>query len=516
MRLPVLLICISSCAFGQIKCCFTTDAQKIVAYDSITRFANVSLWHGPENTVSEGGFYTDTGLTTLCADGQLIQGLKSGGNSKPSTHNLPFAGSLPSVATAKVWYKDLFNTVGPTYFNHGQWDKGMRVHNGPANTEYFETAGTFSSNKTHPIDIYKVIRYRPNTPDEGVNRMKPRNSTPATERVEEQDGFTPDIATANGSHLVYYVVNLIRTTVQADGSWTEYTNGVLLGSGSAGATAFSTNEWIWGTSSHAMDCDIMWTGVKWGIFSASEAAIIERNAAIVWPQTTPKYPFLTDAYQGDATVFNGTTNVWSWPSVAFIGGNGTQGTTLFMWFCFDSGDVTMFPNADVLENHLQIPPSVNISTIASTNSVTSIDIDGVLMCSPCGTFATSATATADAMVTTINAYQTAFTAQRKSTATIRFWPTGTGCNNYAVNDITIVGSGFSPTSLDAPRGATLDRDTYAVPGQIFDGHEGDNTIKIARMCKPCDSNGVCGEWQSSRWVPDNIAYLIGRYILNFA
>lgn len=504
MRIAFLFLLISNLAFGQLKCCFNTVTQRQAAWDAIAALAD--LGHGPVTTGGAGGYFKETTLTNQCVSGDVCLGLRSFGSNKPNIHNLPFAGTQSiTPSNGLLWFKDY--AVNPQYIDYGQFDKFLRFFNGPPNVAYYETnPGSVSPNITQPLDLIIGIRYYPHTPDEGVNRIKPMGSTVATEHLVVFDGYSPDITLANGVTLPYYTDCVLRVLVLGDNTWQVWVNGVSQGTGTG--VAFSTNEWIYGTNSHAMYCHIRYQIAKFGQFSTNDIATIYANSQTIWPWTKPSYPLITELYYGDNSTWDGTAKSWRagrGHTPVFSGGTGTAGTHKYVWYWFDSGDATLFPSGDgVLTNHRQIPASVNISTIAAGNSVSTISIDGVTLCSPCGTYATSATATADAIVTLVNGNQTQYLAERRTTATILFHPIGLGCNNYHTNAVTITASGFSPTKIDAPRSQDLVRTTYAVTGQVFDGHAGDNVMKVACIVYPFDSAGAAGEPLPTRWIPDNI------------
>lgn len=485
-------------------------AIRQAAWDAIVALADYG--HGVMSATSGGGgCYKETSVTNLCANGDECMGLKAFGNLQPTALKLIYKGNLAlTPSNALIWWKDFGNTtsLAPLYIDRGGGDKYLRMLNGPVNTSYYETdPGSISPNVVHPVDFIMAFRYVPHTPDEGVNRIKTLGSTVATERISAIDGYTPNLTTANGVTYNYYIDNILRVLVRADGTWQIWVNGVSKATGTGGT--FSTNEWIWGTSSHVQQCHMRYNLVKFGEFSSTDIASIYANSQTIWPWQKPSYPFLTEVYYGDNSTFDGTAKAWTvglGKTPVFTGGTGTAGTHKYLWYWFDSIDTTLFPSADgVLTNVRQIPCSANISTMVAGNSVTQMSIDGFNLMSGAVSFATSATATADAIVSNINANQTKFLAQRRATATILLHPKGVGCNAYATNAITITASGFSPTKLDAPRGITLSRPAYAVTGQVFDGHQGDNIMKVMWVVIPVDSNGVEGEALPSRAIPDNIA-----------
>ena len=143
--------------------------------------------------------------------------------------------------------------------------------------------------------------------------------------------------------------------------------------------------------------------------------------------------------------------------------------------------------------------------MSSGNSVTQISIDGFNLISGSVSWTTDLATTAAAIVSNINANQTAYFAKFAGTGTIQFHPQGVGCNAYHINAVTITGSGFSPTKLDAPRSQDFVRTTYAVNGQIFSGKEGTNAISVMGVCFPFDSIGTAGTPLISRDIHDNIA-----------
>lgn len=481
-----------------------SDVLKQAAWDTIALL--VDLGHGPVTTSGAGGYFKETTLVTQCIDGDVCLGLRSFGINKPNLHNLPFAGSQTITPTnGLVWFKDY--AVNPQFIDKGNWDKFLRFFNGPPNVAYYETnPGSVSPNILQPLDYIIGLRYIPHTPDEGVNRIKPMGSTTATEHLTIFDGYSPDIILANGVTLPYYIDCVLRVLLKANGNWEVWVNGVSQGTGTG--VAFSTNEWIYGTNSHAMYCHIRYQLAKFGEFSAGDISAIYANSQQIWPWTKPTYPFITELYWGDSTTWDGTAKSWRagrGKTTVFTGGNGIAGTHRYMWYYFQSTDSTLFPSVDgVLTNHRQVPSSVDVSAIAAGNSVTQISIDGFNLMSSSVTFATSATATADAIVTNINANQTKYLAQRRATGTILFHPIGLGCNNYSLNAVTITASGFSPTKIDAPRGQDLVRTSYATTGQIWDGIGGNNTTSVACIVYPFDSIGTPGEPIPTRWIPDNI------------
>jgi len=481
------------------------DVAKQTAWDTITAVAD--LGHGPANTSGDGGFFRDTSYTIPCTGNDECMGLKSFGINKPSTHNLPYSGNTTlGPSNAQTWFKDLGqSTLAPRYIDRGNWDRYLEIFNGPANVCYYETAGSFTA-KTQPIDFVIALRYLPQTPDEGTNRIKMINQ-PATQKLSAIDGWSPDITLANGVHYPFYEDCVVRVLVRVDNTWQVWINGVSAGSGTG--VSFSTTEWIWGTNSHVLGCHMRYNLVKFGEFTSGEIASIYSNSQIIWPwNTKPKFPYIQEIHYGDSSTFDSSAKTWTLgrgKTVVFSGGNGTAGTHLYAWYYYNTTDSTKFPVASPLDNHRQIPGSVNISTIASGNSVTQISIDGNNLMSGSVSFVTSATVTADAIVSNINAFQSRYVAERTSTATILLHPNGVGCNLYSAGVVTVTASGFTPTKIDMPRSASLNRTTYAVAGQIFNGHEGDGTTNVMRLTFPFDSQGTAGPPIPGGWIIDNIA-----------
>lgn len=482
----------------------TTPVDKQALWDEIAGLAD--LGHGPATTNGQGGFFKETTLTNQCASGDEIKGLRSFGINKPSTHNLPYAGNTSlTPANAKVWYKDLTSTnIAPRYINNGDWDVYMDIYNGPANVAYYETAGSFTA-KEEPLDFIIFGWYSPQTPDEGTNRIKLLNP-PATQKISAIDGWSPDITVANGVHYPFYENFAARVLVRSDKTWEVWINDVSVGTGTG--VDFSTTEWIWGTNSHALGLHLRANIVKFGVFTSDELETIYENSQVLWPwDEDPKFPFIKEIHYSDASVFNSTTNVWTpgaGKTVEFVGGTGVEGATKYMWYYYSVSDNTMFPVASPIDNHIQIPPSINISTITTGNSMTQITIDGANLMSAPVNYVTSATATADAIVSNVNAFQSTYVAARTATSTIVFYKVGVGSNLYALGDISTTTSGFTDTELDAPRGATLDRDTYAVAGQVFSGHEGDADVVVMRVTYPFDNAGTAGPPQATGYIIDNI------------
>lgn len=484
----------------------TTNVSKQAAFDAI--IATADLAHAVVQT-SDGqcGAYKETAGTNLCASGDEIKFLKSGGKNKPSTHNLPYAGNTSLTPTnAKVWFKDLTaNNIGPRYIDNGNWDRFAEIYNGPPNVCYFETAGSFTA-KTQPIDFIMGLVYLPQTADEGTNRIK-ATGAPATQKLEFIDGVTPDIVLANGNNYIPYQDNVVRMLIRADNTWEAWINGVLKGSGTG--RSFSTTEWIWGTNSHALGMHLRYNIAKFGEFTAGEINTIYTNSQLIWPWGQDvKFPYIKEIYYGDATNFDATLNQWTpgrGKTRAFVGGTGVEGATTNTWFIFDSSDPGRYPAADgVLTNHEKIPGSVNVTAIGPGDFVNQISVDGAPLMSGAVAYTTSVTATADLVVANINATQTSFEAVRTSTGTIRLYAVGLGCNNYALDAISFSVTGFTMTKVDPPRGATLDRDDYAVDGQVFDGKEGTGVIKISCVTDPVDNAGVHGPRQAMAWTLDNI------------
>lgn len=476
-----------------------------VLWDNIAALADYG--HGPVTTNAQGGFFKETTLVNQCANKDVCLGIRSLGNNKPNLHNLLFNGDQSITPTnGLLFFKD--EAVNPQFIDRGNFDKYIRFFNGPPNVGYYETnPGSISPNITHPIDFFMGLRYNPHTPDEGVNRIKPLGSTTALEHLTVFDGYSPDIILANGTSLPYYIDSLLHVKVNSDNTWQVWINGVSKGTGTG--VSFTTNEWIWGTNSHAMQSHIRFMIVKFGAggFSAGDVTTIETNSQAIWPWQKPSYPFITELYYGDSSTFDSATKSWQagrGKIRVFSGGNGIEGTHQYMWYYWRASDPLYTASDGVLTNHGQVPASVNISTIAGGNSVTQISMDGFNLMSAPVSFVTSASATADAVVTNVNANQTKYLAQRTSTATILLHPRGLGCNNYSLNAVTITVSGFTATKIDAPRGQTLVRTTYAAPGQIWDGIQGNNTTVVACITIPFDSAGTPGEMIPSRWIPDNI------------
>lgn len=488
------------------------DLAKQAAWDAIAAISD--LGHGVGVTTGgDGGCFRDIGLTSICTGNDECLGLKSFGINKPNTHNLGYLGNTSlTPSNALVWFKDLTqNTLAPRYIDRGNWDRYLECYNGPPNICYYETASSISPNKIQPIDFVLALRYLPQTADEGVNRIK-MIQQPATQKLSAIDGWSPAITLANGNHYPFYQDCVVRVLVRADNTWQVWINGVSLGTGTGGS--FLTNEWIWGTNSHVLGCHLRYNIVKFGEFTSGEIASIYLNSQIIWPwNVVPKFPYIQEIHYGDASTFDSTLKIWTpgrGKTVVFSGGSGVEGTSLHMWYCFSSTDSVLYPSADgVLTNHRPIPGTFNISTIASGNSLTQVSINTYtgslnLLSAPIS-FNTSATITADDIVTNINTNQNRFLARKTSTSTIQLYPIGLGCNNYATNAITLTASGFTPTKVDPPRGASLNRTTYAVAGQIFDGIAGNGTTKIMRVTLPVDSLGTAGPWIPTAWILDNIA-----------
>lgn len=455
-----------------------------------------------------GGAYKETAITNLCASGDECMGLKAFGSSKPTPSNLLFAGSTAlHPDNALVIWKDFgnVNNLAPLYINDGGWDRYLRFWNGPPNIQYLESNPGAFTVKVQPVDMYMLVRWIPQINDEGFGGIKVLTNN--TEKLSFIDSYTPDITLANGSAYNHYTDSLLRVQVKADNTWQVWINGVSKGTGSG--VAFSTTEEWWGTNSHVLGLHVRFRMWVYGAFSAGDVATIEANAQRIWPWTAkPTYPLLTELYYGDATTWDGSAKSWRMgrgKTVVFSGGNGVEGTHKFMWYYFEGGDATLFPSADgILTNIRQVPSSAFINTMASGNSLTQVSIDGTNLMSAPVTWTTDLATTAAAIVSNINAFQSGFLAVYKGTGTIQFHPKGVGCNAYHTNAVTVTGSGFTPTKLDAPRSQDLVRTTYAVNGQIWFGKEGTNAISVMGVCFPFDSAGTAGTPLISRDIKDNI------------
>lgn len=485
------------------------NAIKQAAWDAIAALADYG--HGVVQTTNgQGGVYKETALTNLCASGDECMGLKAFGANKPSPANLLYGGNLTLTPTSALcWWKDQGNitSLAPIYFDKGNWDRYLRMWNGPPNTSYYESnPGAFGA-KTQPVDMFMCVRWIPQINDEGFGGIKVLTNN--TEKLSFIDSYTPDITLANGVAYNHYVDTLLRIQVKADNTYQVWMNGVSVGTGSG--IAFSTTEEWWGTNSHVLGLHVRYRMWKYGAFSPTDVATIEANTQTIWPwNTKPSYPLLTELFYGDATVFNSTTKTWTLglgKTSVFSGGNGIEGTHKYDWWYYQGGDATLFPSADgVLTNIRKIPCSVNIVTMGAGNSVTMISIDGVNMMSSSVSWTTDLATTAAAIVSNINAFQSGYLARYSAgTGTIQFHPKGLGCNAYKTDAVTITGSGFSPTKIDAPRGKNLVRTTYAATGQIFDGIAGTNAIQIMGIAYPFDSIGTPGDPLPSRIINDNIA-----------
>lgn len=497
--LSILILLSLSCDAQYLFFKSPSDSYKQALWDEMVPLFH--LIHGAARTTDgQCGAYTETSGTTLCASGDEVKFLKSGGSNKPSTHNLPYAGNLSlTPATATVWFKDLTrDNIGPRYIDNGNWDKYLDFINGPAAAGYFETAGSFTAIE-EPIDIFIELWYPPQTPDEGVNRVK-MLTAPSTQKLSAIDGWSPAITVANGNHYPFYQNSLTRILVRTDKTWQVWINGVSVGTGTG--VDFSTTEWIWGTNSHVLGSHVRYMGYKLGEFTAGELNTIYTNTNLIWPSgdVDPSFPFIKEIHYGDASVWNGTNKTWEpgrGKTKEFVGGNGIEGATKYMWYWALASD-------DVIAVHYQIPASVDINGIGSGDIVTQIDMDGFNLMSAPVNYTTSVTATADLIVANIDANQTRYDAERTATGTILLHPIGVGCNLYTLNNVTTTETGFTAVDLDAPRGEFLDRDTYAVSGQVFNGHEGDNTRRTFRVTYPVDSNGLQGPPQATAIYIDNI------------
>lgn len=474
-----------------------SPVDKQVLWDQIAAIAD--LGHGPATTNGQGGFFKETTLTTQCASGDEIKGLRSFGINKPSTHNLPYAGNTSlTPGNGTVWSKDLtVINIGPRYIDNGNWDRYMEIYNGTANAAYFETAGSFIA-KTQPLDFITFGWYPPQTADEGTNRVKALGP-PATQHLSAIDGWSPDITLANGNNYIPYRENVVRILTRADNTWQVWVNGVSKGTGTG--VSFSTTEWIWGTNSHALGMHLRANLAKFGEFTTDEINLIYGNSQVLWPwNVEPSFPYIKEIHYGDASVWNGTNKTFEpgrGKTISFVGGSGVEGATKYMWYWALASD-------DIIATHYQIPASVDINGVGAGDIVTQIDVDGFNLMSAPVNYTTSVTATADLVVANIDAFQTKFDAERTSTGTILLHPIGVGSNLYAINNVTTTETGFTAIDLDAPRSAFLDRDDYAVDGQIFYTHEGDNTRRVMRVTYPIDSNGLAGPPQPMAWIIDNI------------
>ncbi len=490
-----------------------TNVDKQLLWDAIAA-TYMTYGHGAGTTDAQGKFYKETTITTPVINGDEIKGLKAIGTNKPSPANLLFKGNTALTPTnALVWWKDLRLTgLYPMYFDNGNFDKYMEIINGPLNTSYFESdAGSFTA-KTRPMHRFIVLRYKPHIADEGVNRFKTVST--ANHHVEFIDGYTPDVVLPNGTDLVPYVINIVEIEIDNAGVTRVWINNPDAANNSptynTTGIVFSTTEWIWGTSSHALTCDLYADWIREGsLYSTAERADIYAKLQAIWSITAkPFYPFITELYYGDSSTWDGTAKSWRagrGKTPVFSGGNGVQGTTLYMWYYFQGGDAALFPSADgVLTNHRQVPGALIIGTIASGNSITACDVDGFALIGSAVNFVTSATATADALVTAINAFQTKYFAKRAGTATIQLHPQGLGCNLYSAGVVSITGSGFTPTKINYPRVQDLVRTSFAVNGQIFSGIEGTAAISVMCVAFPFDSIGTPGRPQGGRWILDNI------------
>lgn len=490
--------------------------NKQALWDAVANHAEVDYGHGPSVTGGgNGGMFFDTAVTTPATNDGEVKSLKAFGQNKPSPANLVYKGTTALTPTnALLWWKDLRNTMYPTYFDFGNFNKGLRMINGALNTTYFESdPGSFTA-KVRPIDLIYVFVYLPDIADEGFNGIK----SIAHDHVSFIDGYSPDINLTGGNPAVYnykpYERNIVRLNIDGAGNFKVWINTVpdatdsnptFSGSG----IVWTTTEWWWGTNSHVLTSYLHTFFTKFGTFSSAAIASIYSNLLQIWPLGKPAYPLITEMYYADASTWDGTGKAWRQgrgKSTVFSGGNGVAGTHRYMWYYFDSGDATLFPSGDgVLTNHRQVPGSVSIATMAGGNSLDQVSVDGFNLMSAPVAFSVNVATTADLIVTNINAAQTKYFAQhRASSGVILLHPIGLGCNNYSAGVVTPSATGFTPTKIDYPRAQDLVRTTFAGAGQIFSGVAGAGTIRIKGITFPFDSVATPGEPIPSGWILDNI------------
>jgi hypothetical protein len=295
--------------------------------------------------------------------------------------------------------------------------------------------------------------------------------------------------------------NMIRYKIDASGNAEIWLNGVSVATGSR---TFSTTERRLGSSSHVLTHNVRAVFMKFGTFTAGELTTLETNSNILWPRTgTYPYPYVTNNYQNTSSQWNGTAKQWE-PgrnlTPVFQGGNGTLGTAEYYWVYWSSSDVTRFPVLNKLDEHYQVPGSIHISTVDTGDAINSVSVDGVVITSGTVNFNTDATTTATDLATNINGFQTRYFARASSTAV------QISDNNMTFDPgvITFSTTGFTATKVDPPRGQFLNRNTYAVTGQIFSGVAGNGTTQVMRISRWFDSVGYAGDPWQTKWHLDNI------------
>jgi hypothetical protein len=461
------------------------------AFDDIAAIADFFL--SPIQTSGgEGGAFSDIDLTDLVVNGSEILGFKGFGLNPISNVNLPFNGNLVDKEDALVWYKE-FNSgthIAARYVDRGNFDKYAVFHNGPIATSYYETPGSITT-VSAPIDIIMGVRHTPCVGNETFHGWK-------------DDGvirFNAGTALISETPFSEFMDCVVRVKITAGGVWTMWKNGVEIAAGTG--TSFSTTDFGLGSPSHVSAHHFRYTMYKFGSFSDEDVTAIYTNSQICFPWTVPSYPFKSNMWQSGNTAFDNSINGWRagyGRTPVFSGGNGAEGTHLFQWYYFDANDSELFPSPDgLLTNHRQIPGTINLSTMDSGDTITAVRMDGVNIMTGTVTYTTSTSNTAALLVANINAAQSNFLAVQKGSV-VRVHALN---NNYRPDILTAITTGFTPTIVTTNREGYINCTTYNATGQIYDGHLSDDTIVVAWVMIPRDSEGTEGEPFLSQWVSRN-------------
>jgi hypothetical protein len=116
------------------------------------------------------------------------------------------------------------------------------------------------------------------------------------------------------------------------------------------------------------------------------------------------------------------------------------------------------------------------------------------------TWATSVSASTNAIVSNINSFQTNYLASMRDGVCIQFYPNN---NTYRTDTLSFTASGFTPTIVQTCKTAQLVKATYNVKGQIYFNNAANNTIFNMRVTFPRDSAGRIGEPINSGKITNN-------------
>ncbi len=495
--------------------------------DQVWAFSDV-VYSSIRNSLGAGGAFRETAMTNPVIDGDDIVQYKGSGNNPFSVPNLTRKGGT-DMRTQKVWPNSLQSWA---QFNR-KWAKAGAPNgiaydfypNATINTPYYESdpgsPGTGTTQLGGPYHSVAWYWYMDTSGEEQIDFWRQQSSF-----IRYTGGSSVKAAGVNWrqqeGHINSYKFdaagNYEMEIVQSVG--TNATSGTT-----ANHTATS-GEMIRGKNGHPMAVltGPMFISKQVGGFTAPQLTQIKSFFTTWYTVTaTPPWPKYPDSYENVNANWDNTLKRWCGagsPLTGFVDGTGgTIGTPEIIWYYFrrDGGWATLLPINNVLENYFQVPSSMDCTTIGAGDAVSSVQIDGVEILGSTINFATSASATTQAIATAINAFQTTFFAFENPTVTgvLLIHPI---LNTYRPMILTHTVSGFTPVVINAPRSATyadgsapsaanqyyFPRTLYDNNGQIIDGVAGTSVVSMFRTITPINNSGVRGPTIRSQIIIDNI------------